>query len=106
MQGKVWTQKNKFYPCTDGLKEIAGMDKRNKKYVFINIVPFYPDFCNAPIIRVIIKIDSQPGQFDAEAMARLHELGFCIIHIYLIQQLLHKKQFKNLIRSKIMFLLI
>ena len=77
VRGKFGHNEVKTFPCTIGLNEKGGMDKEEfEKYLFINIIPLYPDACDVPSKRVMIKIDSGPGRINIELMARLRNMGF------------------------------
>ncbi len=69
----------KTFPCTFGLNEKGGMDKEEfKKYIFINIIPLYPDSKVVPGKKVCIKLDSRLGQINVKFMAWLKVQGFYV----------------------------
>ncbi len=72
VRGKFGHNEVKIFPCTFELNEKGEMDKEEfEKYLFINIIPLYPDAIDFPGKGVLIKLDSGPGQMNPELMARL-----------------------------------
>lgn len=60
-----------------GMNEKGGMDEIEfGKYVKNSIIPLYPDACDLPGKRVLIKVDSGPGRLNTELLAELRLLGF------------------------------
>lgn len=60
-----------------GLNEKGGMDEIEfEKYVKNSIITLYPDACDLPGKRVLIKVDSGPGRLNTELLAELRLLGF------------------------------
>ena len=60
-----------------GMNEKGGMDEIEfEKYVKNSIIPLYPDACDLPGKRVLIKVDSGPGRLNTELLAELRLLGF------------------------------
>ncbi len=60
------------FTCAFGLNEKRRIEKEQfKKFNLDSIVPFYPDALDCPCKRVLIKINSGPGQLKYEFMACL-----------------------------------
>ncbi len=60
-----------------GMNEKGGMDEKEfEKYIKNSILHLYPDACDVPGKRVIIKVDSGPGRLNTELLAELRLLGF------------------------------
>ena len=55
-----------------GLNEKGGMDQAEfEKYIRNSILPLFPDACDLPGKRVMIKVDSGPGRLNVELCAEL-----------------------------------
>jgi hypothetical protein len=60
-----------------GMNEKGGMDEIEfEKYIKNSILHLYPDACDVPGKRVIIKVDSGPGRLNLELLAELRLMGF------------------------------
>ena len=78
------TTKGKFgrsdcieHPVTVGLNLKGGMDDEEfQQYIFNSIVPLYPDACDRPGKRVMLKVDSGPGRLSPALLALLRFHGF------------------------------
>jgi hypothetical protein len=59
-------------PCTFGLNEKAGMnDTKLDKNITNSILLLFLDISDTPGSRVILKVDSGPGQMNVKMLARL-----------------------------------
>ena len=59
------------WPTTCRLNEKGGMNNDEfEEYILHNIVHLYPDACNVPGNRFIIKVDSRPGCLNMKLIAR------------------------------------
>ena len=58
----------------------GGMNEEElKKYLVQAILPLYPDACDIPGKRVLIKLDSGPGQMNESMLAELRVRGFYLL---------------------------
>ncbi len=79
VRGNFGNSEVKTFPCTFGMNSKGGMDKDEfNKYIFVNIVPLYPDVVDVLQKRVLIELDSGLGQMNVNLMARLRNLGFYV----------------------------
>ena len=66
--------------CTFGMNDKAGMNSVElQKYFEKAILPLYPDIEDAPLKRVITKVDSGPGRTNLEMLAQLRLRGLYLI---------------------------
>ena len=77
--GKFGKQAHGELPCTFGMNAKGGMDEKEfEEYIMNSIIPLFPDARNVRGKRVMIKIDSGPGQLNPVLIARLCLLGFVL----------------------------
>ncbi len=70
-----------------GMNEKGGMDEIEfKKYIKNSILHLYPDACDVPGKRVIIKVNSGPGRLNIELLAELRLMGFTSTQVFQIQR--------------------
>jgi hypothetical protein len=68
------------FPCTFGMNEKGGMNAVElKKYMNGSILPLFPDIEDVLLKRVIVKVDSGPGQMNVEMLANLKLRGFYLV---------------------------
>ena len=76
-RGQFGTDSVQEWPTTIEMNEKGGMD--NYKFeIYNSIVPLFPDVKDIPGKRVIIKIDSGPGQTNIKFLAKLLNLVFLL----------------------------
>ena len=78
--GKFGTNAETSWDCTFGLNTKGGMDDCEfEQYVMNSILPLYPNTCDRPGYRLLLKCDSGPGRLQIELLAKLRFLG---IYLY------------------------
>ena len=72
VRGKFGAIEMTVWKTTCGLNEKGSMDNDEfEEYILHNIVCLYPDACDIPVNRVIIKVDSGPGSLNMKLISRL-----------------------------------
>jgi len=74
---KFGLEEKKPMPCTFGMNERAGMNGIElKKHVKNSMLPLHLDAACEELRRVLLKLDSGPGQMNIEMLANLQLQGF------------------------------
>jgi len=77
IRGKFGMDEAQYLGVSVGLNEKGGMDQAEfEKYIRNSILPLFPDACDLPGKRVMIKVDSGPGRLNVELCAELKLMGW------------------------------
>jgi len=78
--GKFGHPEHRLFPVTFGMNEKGGMNAVElKKYMDVAILPLYPDICDIPGKRVMMKVDCGPGRLNVEMLAHLTLKGMYLM---------------------------
>ena len=77
--GRFGCEEERAWPVTFGQNEKGGMDDIEfEKYLMNSIVPLFPHAKDKKGHRVLLKVDSGPGQLNLKLLAKLRLLGFIL----------------------------
>jgi len=80
IRGQFGHPEHRLFPVTFGMNEKGGMNAVElKKYLDVAILPLYPDLCDIPGKRVMMKVDSGPGRLNVEMLAHLKLKGMYLM---------------------------
>ncbi len=59
-----------------GMNLKGGMDNvKYVKYIFLSIIPLFPDLEDQPGLQIMLKVDSWPGQLQPKLFSALRLIG-------------------------------
>jgi hypothetical protein len=77
VRAQCWFDSVQDFPVTFGKNEKGGMNtKEFHEYIENTNMKFYPDACDKPGKRVLLKMDSGPGRDNLELIVKLCMMGF------------------------------
>jgi hypothetical protein len=77
IHGKFGMDKPRYLGLSVGLNEKGGMvNEEFDNYIRNSILPLFPDACNMPGKRIMIKFVSSPGRLNVDLLAELKLMGW------------------------------